>query len=910
MLLLASLHGCRCASTTSELGHTPRAPAALPAPISASELEQAWAPPAKETNSARVIWWEAETPRATDFPARHSLQPENEQERALLSGGAWLGTDPPGRSLFVEYEVEVPEQDPKQTYSFYVRKFWLHGPFRWHFDQQPWQACTQDTHLLDAVQLRTHVSANWVQLGQVELGSGRHTLRVELSDPASAAAFDAFVLSQGAFLPRGKLKPQEQYPDAPMGWTTFDPAADSLQPSPLDLRSLNQTRAGVDGFVEQQGGQLVFERTKQPVRFWGIDTGHDVLKLSPELARRFARRLAEFGVNLVRLHGPIYSQDAPRQVLDERIDAIQRLATVLGDEGIYLGLSIYFPAWLHLKPSDGFGGYNGQSPYALSFFDAQFEDIERGWWRALLTRANRHSGVALAADPTIAYVELLNEDSTLFWTFAPYENLPEAQTVALETRFGQWLSAKYGRLEAAFETWSSDKVRGDDAAAGRAGFVPLWQLTNGDSARSRDTAEFLTRSMRDHYARLRDSIEHELGYRGLTVCSNWTTADERVLGPLDNWANTVCDVMDRHAYVSGPHEGEAAEYAVVAGQMFDDYSALKAQAGQRGVVPAFIEPRYNDKPAFISELGWTWPNRFRAEGPLLTAAYAGLHGVDGPVWFMTGKPDWATALDKFELQEPVTFGQFPAAALIYRRGLVKEGQSVAAASLSERDLFALKGAPIAATTGLDAFRAGDVRGTASSKGAINPFALLVGPVDLNLGGPNSTASLDGSKFEPFIDDEHAVVRSSTGELRWDFDVGVVKLDSPRANAALGFLAHDGPLELSALTISLRNEYAAIALVALDDAPLDRSERLLLQVATESTNTGWEAQGTGKRTIQAVGGPAILIKNAEGSVALKRADAAALRVSALDANGALLRRSRGGADRILLLPNAPYYLIER
>jgi hypothetical protein len=45
---------------------------------------------------------------------------------------------------------------------------------------------------------------------------------------------------------------------------------------------------------------------------------------------------------------------------------------------------------------------------------------------------------------------------------------------------------------------------------------------------------------------------------------------------------------------------------------------------------------------------------------------------------------------KFGLQTPVIVGQFPATALIYRKGLVQDGPPVVEASLAIPDLYALK----------------------------------------------------------------------------------------------------------------------------------------------------------------------------------------------------------------------------
>ena len=118
------------------------------------------------------------------------------------------------------------------AYEFYARKFWRHGPFRWRFDDQPWRRCGRDAALLDDVSLAKFVNANWVDLGAVKLAAGKHRVRIEVDGDATAVAFDCFLLIDGPFVPRGRLKPGEKYGVAPAGWFAFEPDADPFEATP------------------------------------------------------------------------------------------------------------------------------------------------------------------------------------------------------------------------------------------------------------------------------------------------------------------------------------------------------------------------------------------------------------------------------------------------------------------------------------------------------------------------------------------------------------------------------------------------------------------------------------------------------------------------------------------------------
>jgi len=63
--------------------------------------------------------------------------------------------------------------------------------------------------------------------------------------------------------------------------------------------------------------------------------------------------------------------------------------------------------------------------------------------------------------------------------------------------------------------------------------------------------------------------------------------------------------------------------------------------------------------------------RYHRTMPLLCAAYGALQGSDGFHFFSLSGPWWPTTMtSKWTIQTPVTMGQFPAMALIFRKGLV------------------------------------------------------------------------------------------------------------------------------------------------------------------------------------------------------------------------------------------------
>jgi hypothetical protein len=396
------------------------------------------------------VWWEAEGPSETNFPDRTAFSAETFEKtrREILSGGDWLTNAGPrkGPEAFAKWRIEVPAAG---EYSLWARKFYKHGPFRWRFDDGEWRTCGRDIGLLDTVAIRTHLGANWVYLGRVALKKGRRTFEIRLlAKPGGklTACFDCFFLTQGTFLPRGRLKPGERSKNSEEGWWALDPDADPFGEALLDLSFLSDARAGDRGFVTRKGETLVVGGTDE-IRFWGVNCGPDVVNGGKAPVRYLARRLARAGVNCVRFHGRI--RKGPF------LDRLHFFVAAMAEEGIYTKLSFFFPVW------------HEEKPFARLFFDPEIQEQWRGMARTLLETSNPYTGKSLADDPAVAIVEIVNEDSLLFWTFQPGETIPDEKTASREKRFGDWLAKRHGSIAKARAAWDGERHDRDGASTRR-----------------------------------------------------------------------------------------------------------------------------------------------------------------------------------------------------------------------------------------------------------------------------------------------------------------------------------------------------------------------------------------------------------------------------------------------------------
>ena len=495
----------------------------------------------------------------------------------------------------------------------------------------------------------------------------------------------------------------------------FAPEPDGFKAGALlDLRELNEKVAGQSGYVRVGADGGFVRGDGQPLRFWAVNT--DVgrapfapsdlgPKTAPDLARH-ARFLAKRGVNMVRLHrllAPNLGATPDAAVTDINMaerDGIWRTVAAMRKEGIYSTISVYWAAPMKLSPRWGVAGGAQQSTFGLMFFDPVLQAGYKAWLKKLLTERNPYTGVSLADDPSVALIQLQNEDSLLFWTL---NLLGPAQRLALETRFGAFLISRYGSIWNAQSAWAGERVNGDAPDAGRMALVNLADLTQppaggGRGRRQADQTEFFGRTMHDFNAGVVKYLRTELGVRQLINAGNWKTASAVRLGDVERWSYTAGDVDASNAYTGGVHQGPNNGWAIMNGDRYTNVSVLKDPRQL-----AINLKQTQGRPMLVTEGGWIMPNGDAAEGPFLVSAYMSLGGVAGYYWFSTSDEGWSPpesangfmpSQAKWIFATPDMLGTFPAAALAYRMGYIRRGTPVVVENRTLQDLWDRK-TPIA-----------------------------------------------------------------------------------------------------------------------------------------------------------------------------------------------------------------------
>ncbi len=867
------------------------------------------------------IWWEGEDYSRTNAVAPLAEVPGNRspEQQAKLSGGKWMTPHDAadGGPCRITYEISVPESG---TYSFYVRKFWKHGPFKWRFDDGEWNECTKRIALLDSTFLAENWGANWVSLGEVNLSDGDHTFNVEMLE--NKGCFDCWLLIDGQFSPRGKLKPGEKTGKAEKGYFAWEPDPDPfLEDCPIDMSWLNKP---VTGFVERSNNGFV-DPDGDEVRFWMVQ-GSALTAMKKKSVDFWARRLAKYGVNLNRIQlsnmFKAYTAGDMKSFYTQ-LDDLHYVVAALKKNGIYTYLGhLYWQTHVSVNEKVAGAGYGkGKTPLELLFFDKDFQEYYLGFVNAFMNRKNPYTGLPMSKDPAVAFVEIQNESSLFFWTFRTAGIVPETLEL-IEREFALWAEKEYGGIENAIEAWGTgnapSKTSTDKPAEGRLGLYDIALLTGADWAeaqrnndRASDQLRFMVEWQKDFYEKMVNSFREKLGMQNMISCSNWKTADAKVLGIVERYSYTAGDVICRNVYFGVDYKPRPKRfYSVDIGDTFTGRSALKPPAKPSPLTVAHVL----DHPYMITENNWTRPNRFRAEWPFLVAGYARMMGVDGWNFFALDSSVWQTPMKVWELNSPCILGQFPATSLIFRKGYVKEAGYAVTEKIDYEDIYTFKGSRFYELTGQDDLwvsKIGDLEAAADARAVqTEPLAFFVGKINRIPVRDNS--GLETVDLKKYIDTESSTVRSMTGELFLDYRKGVTSIDTPFAQGAAGFLSSAKSIKLTDIEIISKNEYGTVLFVSLDGKPLSSSRKILAQAVTEDKPYGFSTQpaGNGYRKITELGGYPLNVKLIDVSVKFK---GRSLKSVVLDGNGYRTEReadTEEDADgtRIRLPENSIYTLL--
>jgi len=279
------------------------------------------------------------------------------------------------------------------------------------------------------------------------------------------------------------------------------------------------------------------------------------------------------------------------------------------------------------------------------------------------------------------------------------------------------------------------------------------------------------------------------------------------------------------------------------------------------------------KPMISPEFNFPWPNEHRAECLPLMAAYACLQDWDG-LLFYNYRPD-RQPLEMFGSQsDPVRWGQFPAAALLFHRQDVAVAKNTVSIAYSEEDIFTARPSHGRART--SPYRHWAYLSKVRNVYAQNVPDPVAPPPSGVTSDPQPRAAVlqvrnPGFQAPPVPEGGYT---SDTGELNLNPARRLFTIRTDRTKAAVGFLGQAGPIDLEGVIVHCRTPFAAIMVTALDDRPIVESRRLLVTAVARAENTG-QAFDSNKSRVPQVGRLPVIVEPVEAEIELKRNDQATM-----------------------------------
>jgi hypothetical protein len=573
--------------------------------------------------------------------------------------------------------------------------------------------------------------------------------------------------------------------------------------APVDLSFLNRSEmpAGKHGFLKTVGNKLVFE-DGTPARFWGTNlVAYSLFRSNRNDVKEQAQRLSQLGFNLVRLHHVdsdwvhpnIFGNKAvnTRKLDEASLEKLDWWIKCLKDEGIYIWLDL--DDGRRLTAGDGIEGYDeirkGKQSADLRGYNYVNPSIQAAMQRfneAYLNHVNRFNGLRYKDDPAIVAILITNEnDLTNHFGNAllPDKKVP-------------WHDSLYMKQAAAF----AEKTRLPKAKTWRS-----WEP---------GPSKFFL-----------NDLEHQFNakmigqLRTLGVKVPIVTTDTWGRNPLFSLpALTDGNIIDVHSYGGVEEISKNPLY----GANLIDWIAAGQIVG---------------RPLSVSEWNVSpFPVPDRHTIPLYVAGVASLQGWDALMQFAYSQqplngPGKAGNWDAFN--DPSLIATLPAAALLYRRHDAQEGRTTYVFAPTPGQLF--EQTPSADNS--VALR------TAAEKGKL----MIALPKVREL--PWLTASHIPKDAKIIIDPQMTLIAnnadevvSDTGELTRNWQQGIYKIDTPRTQAAMGWIGGKN-IELKDVVLDISTRNATVAVQSLDNSPIKMAGSLMISLGARSIPTypkvGWK-----------------------------------------------------------------------
>ena len=233
-----------------------------------------------------------------------------------------------------------------------------------------------------------------------------------------------------------------------------------------DFSALNPPLSASSRLTVDAAGH--FAANGRRVRFLGLNFAGDSPFMPTNKAEAVAARLAKFGVNNVRFHhmdaswasgGGLlaYTSTKSTNFNASQLERVHYLVSRLKAHGIYSDINLLVGR--EYRSGDGLGAevttMDWKDAHILGFFNDTALALHKDYATKLLTPTNRFTGLPLAKDPAVAFLEIINENGIIQkWLDGGLDRLPTNYVAQLQSRWNDWLVARYTNEAAMLAAWN------------------------------------------------------------------------------------------------------------------------------------------------------------------------------------------------------------------------------------------------------------------------------------------------------------------------------------------------------------------------------------------------------------------------------------------------------------------------
>ena len=519
------------------------------------------------------------------------------------------------------------------------------------------------------------------------------------------------------------------------------------QDNVTNMAHLLDAPAGKKGFIRIVDGHFVDNAGR--VWFNGTNLTGSANFPSHEQTDLLTERLARFGINCVRLHymdanygnfmeeeeqGIFTSDSTTQRNLDPtQMDRMDYMIAKFKEKGIYINMNLHVAR--KLDERDGFVNTK-ERPHldkGVDNFYPEMIELQKEFAKDVMTHVNPYTGLAYNEEPSIAMVEINNENALFKQYFnGAIDKLPEPYSNELLKQWNEWLQKQYKSVSELSKSWEVNVEELQENYTNKS--FPTISRDSTYSNVSRDFYKFIYDVEYDYWTKMYKYLKKDIGVKQVI-----SGTQLRYTSPF---LQAELDYVDIHAYWCHPSPVNPQweiENTSMVNSMYYMYE--------------LAEQRINDKPYTISEYNHPFPNQYGAEGQPMLRAYGRLQGWDGVFQYtynhrLDFEPNAMTYFFDMIARTDV-LAHMPACAAIYLRGDVKESSDSVLASISHTQYFNDLAMTKRVTTGI-------------SKADYDPKLALIKKAAIEL----SESSTDNNQsVTKHIDDQ--IIISSTNELTWN-----------------------------------------------------------------------------------------------------------------------------------------------